>query len=184
MAITILSSIVLLVGCELKSAQISAEETQTPQGRTRKISITINIDPPGSDVAAIDTTQALLTLSASNATLESTTGTATLSIKDLTNGQIVGQNSFAYIVRNESLFAQDPTAVHIWLQQFAGYADIDVIINVDTTFMGEPGTSSLVTGSAMYQGRTYAATSVSWENSKTVNCVPGRICPIQPPPDN
>ena len=154
---------VLLTGCHVRQVNIQGGCTQAPNGRTCTISIGIVVDPPGSDLSSFDTSQGLMAMSLSNATLSSTTGNFSLRVKDLTTGSIVGQQSFGYVVRGSSFYAQDPTAVHNWLQQFAGYSDVDVLVDLaPTAETTSAGSASAIT-SAVYLGTTYASSTVSWE---------------------
>jgi hypothetical protein len=173
--------VLMLAGCPKQTTTVSASQN-SKTGTTVTVSHQIVWDPAGSDLVGFDATQALLNLSLTNATITSTSGTVILGVKDLTTGQIVGQQTFGYVVNGNSLYAQDPTAVYNWLQQFTSYASIDVIVNVDTdvdaTSVG--GVSS--TGNAQYQGITYASATVSWTYSGGTGGGDGcttRICPNQ-----
>ena len=167
-----------LTGCPQQTTSIDVEYTQKTGGSV-KITHTIKWDPPGSYLASFDATQALLNLSLNNARITSTTGIANVSVIDLTNTQTVGQQSFGYVVRGTSIYAQDPTAVYNWLQQFASYPSIDVIVGVDTDVQtNTPGEAS-ATATAQYQGTGYAMSSVGW--TYTTGGDPGqcqdRSCP-------
>ena len=175
----VLCGVLLITGCtQTTTIQAGANQQQGPY---ITITHTIIWDPPGSYLASFDATQALLNLSLTNATISSTSGTVNVSVKDLTTGQIVGQQSFGYVVNGNSIYAQDPTAVYNWLQQFTGYANIDVIVGVDTTLLTTaPGSASSV-GSATYQGTSYASASVGWNyiDNGGVGTCHTRICPNQ-----
>ncbi len=139
--------------------------------------------PPlsGSDLASLDTTQSILTYSLSNATIASTSGTVNIAVTDNTTGIVIGQQSFAYDVRGNSLLAHDPSAVSSWLQQFTSYPDLDVAVSANTDMANiTPGTAT-VTASAVYQGVTFASTTGSWTRSPIGGgggCHT-RICPNQ-----
>ena len=138
-------------------------------------------DPPGSYLASFDTTQALLNIATTNATIYSTTGNVIVTVKDLTTGQNVGQQTFGYVVNGNSIYAQDPTAVHNWFQQFTGYANIEVDAAVDTTLQTINSGSASSTGSAQYQGATYGSATVGWDYTATDGggTCQTRICPNQ-----
>jgi hypothetical protein len=176
----VICSMLLLTGCPSQTTSISGGASQK-QGPYVQITHTIVWDPPGSYLSTFDATQALLSLSLTNATISSTSGTANVSVKDLTTGQIIGQQSFGYVVNGNSLYAQDQTAVYNWLQQFTSYADIDVIVTADTTLQTTASGSASSTGSAQYQGTSYASTTVGWTYTDTGGTGPcqTRICPNQ-----
>lgn len=175
------STFFMLTGCA--SVEITIKINPQPStGANTPVQHKLLMDPPGADVANFDTTQGLLTLTLSNATISSTSGTFVLSIIDHASQVTVGQQTFNYVVNGNSLFAQDPTAVHNWLQQFSSYADVDVQIDVTPVVTAiAPGTVSS-TGTAVYQGTSYASATASWTYTRT----PGgggtcttRICPNQ-----
>ncbi len=167
----ILCGIFALTGC---TASTSLEAGVTQQtGFFVKLVLKAIFDPPGSYLVNFDASKALLQLSLTNAKVASTTGTATVSVKDVTTGQIVGQQPFGYVINGTSVYAQDPSAVYNWLQQFTGYADIEVTTNVPTSLESIDGTSSSsAAGAVQYQGTTYASGSASWEPSNS-NCGTG-----------
>ena len=173
-------SLAALAGCGGDSGgSTSSHCSETDDGNgNHQVNCQQNVDPPGSVVAAIDTSQALLNLAVTNATISSTSGTVTLTLTDETTNQVVGQQSFGYVVQGTSLYAQDPAAVHNWLQQFAGYAAIDVGVDVTSTLKSTGAGGATV--SAVYQGTTYASSSVSWAGSPVGGggCHT-RICPNQ-----
>jgi hypothetical protein len=163
-----LSAIVALIGCT-QTTTISATVSQQ-SGVSATVTHVIKWDPPGSYLVNFDATKALLQLSLTNAKVASTTGSATVSVKDLTTGQIVGQQSFGYVISGTSVYAQDPSAVYNWLQQFTGYADIEVTTNLATLLQSVDSTSSSsAVSTAQYQGTNYASGSVGWEPT-TNNC--------------
>ncbi len=67
----------------------------------------------------------------SNATIYSTSGNFTVSVIDANTGASLGQQTFGYAVQGNSLYAQDPTGLHDWLQQFSGYSSVDVYVQVE-----------------------------------------------------
>ncbi len=163
------------------SVEVTLNITVSPSGVTATEHYRLLLDPPGSDVANFDTTQGLLALTLSNATVTSTSGTFVLSIIDHPSQVTVGQQTFNYVVNGNSVFAQDPTAVHNWLQQFANYADVDVEVDVNPTVTAiAPGTVT-TTGSALYQGTTYASATASWTYAGDTGggTCQTRICPNQ-----
>lgn len=117
----LISTVLLSAGCPKQTTAISTTYSQKT-GSSVTITHTITWDPSGSDLVGFDASQALLNLQLTDASIASVNGTATLSVKDLTTGQIVGQQNFAYVVRGTSLYAQDPNAVYNRLQQFTSYA--------------------------------------------------------------
>lgn len=153
--------LMLLVGCT-QTTEIQGGVSQQ-QGPYIQVTHTIQWDPPGSYLASFDATQALLNLSLSNATISSTSGTVTVSVIDLTTNQTVGQQNFGYVVTGNSIYAQDPSSVYNWLQQFTGYSNIDVKAVLATQLQTTNSGSASATGSAQYQGSTYASTSVGWD---------------------
>jgi hypothetical protein len=115
-------------------------------------------DPAGSDVASLDPSQALINIAMTNATTTATSGTLTVTVTNPSTGATLGQQSFGYVVNGSAIYAQNPTAVHNWLQQFATYANVTVSVATDDIpeqDIGTSGTAS-VTASAEYQGTTYA----------------------------
>ena len=169
----------LLVGCTQETS-VSVTESQKT-GPSITVTHKIMWDPPGSYLVNFDATQALLNLSLTNATITTTTGTATVSVVDLTNGQTVGQQNFGYVVVGNSLYAQDPTAVYNWLQQFTGYANIDVIVEAATVLHTTTDGDASSTGSAVYLGVPYASATLGWSyvgSGGGTGCHT-RICPNQ-----
>jgi len=187
----------LPVGCTPPDASLSGSTTVNTQTGATTVTVTGTLTwkhqplqkiaflmpPPlsGADLANLDVTQAILNYSLSNATISSTTGTVTVTVTDAATGAIVGQQGFAYDVRGNGLFAHDPSAVSIWLQQFSSYANVDVTVAANTDMAAiSPGTAS-VTTNAVYQGVTYASSSASWTRDPiggTGGCRT-RICPNQ-----
>jgi hypothetical protein len=175
---TLACGLLMLAGCT-QSVSVDSGVSQQ-QGAYVNVHYQVVWDPPGSYLASLDTTQALLNLSLSNATVSSTSGTFTLTVKDLNANQNVGQQSFGYVINGASVYAQDPTGVYNWLQQFTGYANIDVIVDVEPTLQATTATNSSATGSAVYQGQTYGSATVGWDATTGggSGCTT-RICPNQ-----
>lgn len=129
--------------------------------------------------------EALATLSATNATLTTTNGTAVISIVDVATQQVLGSTSVPYVIRGTFLYAQDPVAVHDWLQQFANYADIDVVIGAsDVSYTSAAGSTSIVTVAGVYQGLTYSSGTVAWDTPADPPpppppCPPTQICSVE-----
>lgn len=168
-----LCAIIALIGCTQTTTVSGTVSSQS--GVSATVTHVIVWDPPGSYLVNFDATKALLQLSLSNAKVASTTGTATVSVKDLTTGQVVGQQSFGYVISGTSVYAQSPSTVYNWLQQFTGYADIEVTTNLPTLLQSVDSTSSSsVIGAAQYLGTTYASGSVGWEPVST-NCTGGSL---------
>jgi hypothetical protein len=121
----------------------------------------------------------LLNLSLSNATISSTSGNATLTVTDASTGTMLGQQTFGWTVVGNSIYAQNPAAVHDWLQQFTGYSNVDVGVQVVPTLQAADVGSASATANAEYTGTTYASTTVGWDYVKPAKCIPGSPCPIQ-----
>ena len=173
--------VLFLCGCPKQTTTIEPSWSQKDGGAVT-VKHEIVWDPPGSYLVDFDATQALLNLSLQNATISTTAGTVAVSVKDLTTGQFVGSQTFGYVVRGNSLYAQDPTAVYNWLQQFTGYASIDVITDVATDVQTTAPGSASSSGNAQYQGITYAAGTVGWVYTRPPAGGGGchtRICPNQ-----
>lgn len=154
-------SLLLLVGCT-QTTEIDGGVSQK-QGPYVQVKHTIKWDPPGSYLASFDATKALLNLSLSNATISSTSGTVTVTVTDLTTSQAVGQQTFGYTVSGNSVYAQDPTAVFNWLQQFTSYSNIEVSTDITATFQTTAAGPASDAASAQYQGVAYGSTTVSWD---------------------
>ena len=153
--------VLILAGCPKQTTTFDGSYSQK-DGGTVSVKHEIQWDPPGSYLVSFDASQALLNLSLTNATIVSTSGTVLVSVKDLTTNTIVGQNTFGYVVRGTSIYAQDPTTVYNWLQQFTGYANIDVITDVTVDMQNISSGDASSIGNAQYQGITYASGTVSW----------------------
>lgn len=153
-------TLLFLAGCTQETT-VSVTESQKT-GPSITVTHKIIWDPPGSYLVGFDANQAFLNLSLTNAAITTTSGTATVSVKDLTTGLIVGQQNFGFVVNGNSIYAQDPTAVYNWLQQFTGYANIDVIVDVATTLNTLSEGSASSTGSAVYLGVPYASATAGW----------------------
>ena len=126
--------------------------------------ISVRSDPSGTDLANFNSSQALLNVSTSNVAITSTSGSVGVTVSNASTGQLLGQQTFGYVVQGDSLYAQDPTALHNWLSQFGSYSDVYVDEQV-SDLMGEDtatsGTAS-ATAHAEYQGTTYASAYKSW----------------------
>lgn len=158
-AVVVLTCAVLFIcGC---TQETTISGTISDSGGTVTVTHHIVWDPPGSYLVNFDATQALLNLSLTNSTIATTSGTATVTVKNLSNNQTVGQNSFAYVVRGNSLYAQDPTAVYNWLQNFTSYASIDVLVDMNTPLQPLSDGVVGVTRQAQYQGTTFASSTSS-----------------------
>lgn len=182
LAVALASMLLMLAGCT-QTTEISGT-LSTQSGASVTIKHVIKWDPPGSYLTSFDATQALLNLSLANATISSTSGTVNVKVVDLTTNQVVGQQSFGYVVNGTSVYAQDPTSVYNWLQQFTGYANIDVVADLVTNALTTATGTASVTGTAQYQGSTYASSTVSWEYTGSTDgqCQPGtsrEFCPRQ-----
>jgi hypothetical protein len=182
LAVALASMLVTLAGCT-QTTEISGT-LSTQSGASVTVKHVIKWDPPGSYLASFDATQALLNLSLANATISSTSGTVNVKVVDLTTNQIIGQQAFGYVVNGTSVYAQDPTSVYNWLQQFTGYANIDVVADLVTNAVTTGTGTASVTGTAQYQGSTYASSTVSWEYTGPTDgqCQPGTsrtFCPRQ-----
>jgi hypothetical protein len=135
----------------------------------------------GTDLASLDPSQAIFNYSLSNATISSTGGTVSISVTDNATGVIVGQQNFAYVVNGNGLFAQDPTAVSTWLNQFTAYTDLNVSVAATTDMQAIRAGTATATSNAVYQGITYASSTVSWAGQPVVGgggCHTAR-CPLQ-----
>jgi hypothetical protein len=106
----------------------------------------------------------LLDISTSNVAITSTSGSVALTVSDASTGQVLGQETFGYVVQGSSLYAQDPNALHNWLSQFGSYSDV-YVDEQETGLAGQgaptSGTAS-ATASAEYEGTTYASADQSW----------------------
>lgn len=182
--------VLMLAGCP--AADVSVADSQNTQtgANTITVTVTIHIHAPlrqfgawlpqvtGTDLASFDPTQALMNVALSNATIASTTGTVTVTLTDLNTNQVVGQQPFAYVVRGNSLYAQDPTAVSNWLEQFSGYSNLDVATNVSTNLA--PTAAGSATLNAQYSGVTYASSTVTFSRPPIGGgTCHTRICPNQ-----
>lgn len=129
----------------------------------------------GSNLASLDLNQSLVNLSLSNASMYSTGGTGTVTVTDASTGSTLGQQSFGWVVSGDSIYAQNPTAVHNWLQQFSGYSSVDINVQlrpeVETSAYG----SASATDKAEYDGTTYASATAGWYYSN-----PKQLCNPSP----
>jgi hypothetical protein len=134
------------------------------QGWNVEGNYTITWDPPGSELADLNASQLSLPISMTNAELTSTSGTGTVTVTDLSTGNVVGQQSFGYTVSGSTLYVQDPTAVQNWLDQFTSYTEVEVGVAINSLAGQDTATSGTgtATGTAVYQGTTYASQYSSW----------------------
>lgn len=134
----------------------------------------------GIALASLDPTQAILNLSLSNAKISSSSGQVTVTLTDDNTGAVVGTQSFQYVVNGNGIFAQDPSAVSNWLNQFTSYSSLDVNIVANTNLQAINSGTASVTANAVYQGTTVASGSASWPGISigVVGCHT-RICPNQ-----
>lgn len=139
-------------------------------------------DPPGSELADFNASEALLNVSMSNAEVTSTSGTATVTVTNASNGTTLGQQSFGYVVKGSSLYAADPTAVQNWLGQFTGYSDVAVSVSASDLSGQDTATSGTAsaTTSAEYNGTTYASSTATWPiGSSGTGCGTGQVKCVQ-----
>ncbi|MGH9865257.1 MAG: hypothetical protein ACRD4H_07570, partial [Candidatus Acidiferrales bacterium] len=151
--------------------------------QTHTLKILPVIDPPGSVVAGMDTSEALINLAMTNATITTTSGTVTVTVTNPSTGATLGQQSFGYVVNGGALYAQNPAAVHDWLQQFANYANVTLSLATDDIAEQDIGTSGTasVTAGTEYQGTTYATSYKAWSiGDSGGNGCPHSPCYIQP----
>ncbi len=177
---TAMLGIPLIIGCQ-QTASVNGGWSQKT-GIYIQGTYTLVWDPPGSYLSQFNASQALLNISMSNAELTSAGGTATVSVIDLSTGQTVGQQSFGYVVSGSSVYAQNPTSVQNWLNQFTGYANVDVDVQVNDLAgqnTASSGTAS-ATASAQYQGTTYASTTATWDVGGGDGSCPHSPCYIPP----
>lgn len=171
----------LVLGCNV-SGPSSGGISTTYNFTTHTLKILPVFDPSGSDVANFDASSALLNLAMTNAVITTTSGTLTVTVTNPSTGAVLGQGSFGYVVKGSALYAQDPTAVHNWLQQFANDPSVTVSVatdNVAEQDTGASGTAS-VTSSAEYEGTTYATAYKAWPvGSSGTGCGTGRVKCVQ-----
>ncbi|HET6841692.1 MAG TPA: hypothetical protein VFK06_08390 [Candidatus Angelobacter sp.] len=184
-----------LVGCVVDGGSVSTSVSQNTQTGATTVTVTGTITikrqplqqlamwmPPvsGTDLASLNPSQAIMSYSLSNAAIVSTGGAVTITLTDDNTGATVGQQTFQYVVSNNSLFAQDPTAVSTWLSQFSSYTNLDVSVVAKTDMQAAGSGTVTVTNNAIYQGTSYASASTSWVASpiRPGGCIGGR-CPLQ-----
>jgi hypothetical protein len=177
--ILMFSTIFMLTGCE--PVQIKIEINIGGTGKSTPAPTKALMDPPGTDLANFDTTQGLLTMTLTNGAISSSSGPFTLTVIDHGTGQAVGQQSFNYVTVGNSLYAQDPTAVHNWLSTFSGYADVDVQMDVTPVIDALTVGTVSTTASLVYHGTPYASATASWEYGSDGGggTCHTRICPNQ-----
>jgi len=159
-----------LVGCSC-SVGISQKQGAYAECHT-------SFDPPANSLTNIDTTQAFAALTTQNGTVNNSTGTFTIKVTDTASGTLLGQHSFSYVMSGNSLYAQNPTSVHSWLDGFTQYGSEEVTVKIsasDIDFVPtiQSGTASLGVA-AKYQGFTYAAATLNEEIHPT--CPKGLTC--------
>src|ERR1700743_311990 len=139
-------SLVPLNGCFVDGGTVSGSISQNQQTGATTVTVTgtisIKTGTPkfglwapmvsGADLASLDASQAIMNYSLSNATIVSTGGPVTVTVTDGTTGSTLGQETFQYVVRNQSLFAADPNAVSTWLNQFASSSNVNVTVAANT----------------------------------------------------
>lgn len=169
-------------GCTQKSTTKTTNILKTI-GAAIALAVAILQDPSGADLVAFDPSQPLVNLQLSNLTIASTSGTGTLTITDNTTGQTLGQQTFGYVVRGTSVYAQDPTAVHNWLLQFSSAADVTVGIQFTTQLNAVTQGAASATSLVEYQGVTLAAATSTLPNVTPLSpsCPPNEPCPVGPP---
>jgi hypothetical protein len=155
-------SLMPLTGCVVDSVSTTASVQRNTQtgATTETISATVVFKPgkpkfalwmppvSGTDLASLDPSQAIMNYSLSNATIASTDGSLTITLTDGDTAATIGQETFQYVVRNQSLYAQDPNAVSTWLNQFATYPNINVAVAADTDVsVTRQGSENLLTRS-------------------------------------
>lgn len=134
-------------------------------------------DPPANSLASIDTSQAWASITTQNGTVNNTSGTFTIEVTDTASGELLGQQSFAYTISGDSVYAQDPSAVHNWLDGFTQYGSEEVTVaisaaDIDFVPTVQSGTATLGVA-ANYNGVTYASATLN----EKVKCPPlGQNC--------
>lgn len=191
--------LMLLAGCYVDGGSVSSSVSRNTQTNATTVTVTgtVNIKrghPPlqqfamfmnalsGIDLAGFDPSQAVMTYTLSDATITSTGGLVTVTLTDSDTGATVSQQTFEYVVRGNGLFAQDPTAVSAWLNQFTSYTSLDMTATANTDVQViDPGTVT-VTNNVLYQGTSYSSATTSWVatvgGGGRGGCTP-RICPNQ-----
>lgn len=189
--------LILLAGCTPPDAGVTTSVTVNPQtGTVTGVTIGVTVtwhhqklqnfamftpQVTGSELASLDPSQAILNFSLSNATITSTGGAVTVTVTDDDTGVVVGQQTFEYVVSGNGLFAQNPSAVSAWLDQFTAYTNLDVSVATASNMQANSPGAASVTSNATYQGVNYASASGSW----TAPPIGGgggchtRICPNQ-----
>lgn len=119
------------------------------------------IDPPATELASLDTSQALAVLTTQNLQVTNTTGSFIISVSDTTTGQMLGQTTFPYKIVGMGIYATDPQAVHNWLSTFSVYGSEDVTTTLTASDIAIKPT--IVSGTAVlglaavYSGVTYGS---------------------------
>lgn len=118
---------------------------------------TTEADPPASDLANFDATQADALLTANNLTIASTGGTATLTISDESNGTVLGSAQFSFVINDGVATFSQPVAVTNWVRSYSTYpGNVSISFNFYTAVNDPPaGQSGTLTITAQYSGAPY-----------------------------
>jgi hypothetical protein len=126
----------------------------------------VHQDPPAADLQYFDASQASALLSPQNLTLQTTGGTATVSITDDSTGTVLGTQGFPFVINNDVATFSDPSAVTQWVRSFSGYAgNVSVNISFDVgTSLPPSGSSGMMTETIRYSGTPYLSAEASLSN--------------------
>lgn len=135
-----------------------------------------HIKPPASALANFDASQASDNVSFNNISLSSHSGTVTITIKDQSTGNLLGQQAFNFTINStDQLKFSNPSAVTNWVRSFSNYPGyVDVGIKAGLNINPPPsGQSGSVASTAVYQGIPYSSSSITISGGTGGGC---RFC--------
>ncbi len=168
-------------GCTSLATTIITDAGYTTAAKI--VTILTKLDPPASDLANFDASQASAAIQTSNLSLISDGGTSTVTLADESSGAVLGTANFPFVINNGVATFSQPSTVNNWIHSFDTYQGNVIIepgFNIGTT-APPAGQSGTVTITAQYAGSPYASSKLSiLEQQTKPKCPPpGTNCQPQ-----
>ena len=138
----------------------------------------LKADPPAADLQYFDAAQASAVLTPQNLTLQTTGGTAIVSITDESNGVVLGTEGFPFVISNQVATFTNPSAVTQWVRSFSGYTG-----NVSVNVKFYVGTSLPPSGQSGKLVATIRYNDSPWLSAAGSLAIPPSCNPQKPSPE-
>jgi len=126
------------------------------------IGSTLKLDPPASDLAYFDASQASAVLQPDNVTITNTGGTATLTLTDEATSAELGSQTFPFVITNGVAHFSQPSEVNDWMHAYSTYQGnvgigFTFYTGIDDPPAGQTGTLTIT---AEYASAPYGSISI------------------------